>query len=862
MNDRILKFGLGLWMTLLLILPVIGSAQNLPAFVADSTPINRSIPRPDEFLGFGPGEQHIRHDQLLAYMKTLAQASPRISIESIGRTHEGRELIHLFITKSEHQSHLEGMRQQHLEGDGPLVVWLGYSIHGNEASGSNAAPWVAWYLAASEEDWVAELLADSVIILDPSFNPDGLDRFAQWTNGQAGLHPSNDPNDWEHTEPWPNGRTNHYWFDLNRDWLPLVHPESRARVAQFQRWRPHVLTDHHEMGSESTFFFQPGVPARTNALTPKLNQQLTDVLGRFHAQAFDSAGELFFTREVFDDYYYGKGSTYPDVQGSVGILFEQASVRGKRVSTSFGERNFVDSVLNHFRASFSTLRGAHFIRKDLKQYRRDHEQASQNSAPKGAWIIGADKDLARAAHLLDVMVRHDIQIYPLEQTLTQGQHEYRPGQAWVIPQRQRQALLIEAIFSRPTEFADETFYDVSAFTLPLAYDLPHARLKSLPQVGAVMDSAAVANITKPLQSWQEQAAQANQTVMAYAIPWHQLNAAAFLQHLLEENVRVRIATKSYSAQTTAGPTSFTPGSLLIPLGIQETELDIHALLQEVLNDYPVEVHAITQGRSLSGPDLGSARMQPAHKVKPALVVGAGMNVYDAGEIWHFLDQRIGLSVTRVEWYRLARFPLDEYTHLLMVSGDYSQLSAAVKEKITQWVKDGGQLVLTEGASTMSESLPWGTGAEKKEQPKAQEDAEQERRSYADYEADNAERIIGGAIMALDVDTSHPLAYGIQRDELPILKNNLTTLLKGQTPYSTVAAYDNEPLMAGYASDENQKALAGKAAVTADVVGSGRLIRFADNPLFRGHWLGSSRMYANALYMGHLIRRTQLPKAPR
>jgi hypothetical protein len=824
-------------------------AQNHFGFVEDGVRLDDSLPRPDTFLGFEPGKRHIRHDQLLAYLKALAAASPRIDIETIGYTHEGRELVNLFITKPSNLNQRESLRQQHLQGDGPLVVWLGYSIHGNEASGSNASPWVAWYLASSQEAWVDELLEDTVILLDPSFNPDGLDRFATWTNGQAGLNPSFDRHDWEHTEPWPNGRTNHYWFDLNRDWLPLVHPESRARVAQFQRWRPHVLTDHHEMGHESTFFFQPGVPSRTNALTPELNQELTGLLGEFHAKALDASGELFFSREVFDDYYYGKGSTYPDVQGSVGILFEQASTRGKQVDTSFGKRTFIEGMLNHYRVSFSTLRGAHEIQDRLKAFRRRHDTDSMKNAAKGAWIVGDDRDPARVAHMLNVMAQHQVEIYRLDEDLTIDGQRFAANEAWIIPRQQRQALLVEAMFSRPTSFKDETFYDVSGFTLALAYDVPHKASRSVPAKGVAFDAdhaVAKSSVSGALP-------------IAFAVPWHQLHAPALLQQLTQNNVRVRIVTKATEVQTVQGGVALAAGDLLIPTGIQDDAQAVQDELAQWLAGHPMVVHAIQQGRALSGPDLGSGSMRAARKIRPAMVVGDGLNPYDAGEIWHLADQQLGLSLTRVEWYRLNRFPLDDYTHLLMVAGNYGQLSEALKQKITTWVKNGGHLVLTEGASTWSESLPWGS---KPDNGQAKEEGDDERRPYGEFQADQAERIIGGAIMNLDIDITHPLGYGLQRGELPIMKNNLITLQMADSPYGTVAVYDENPLMAGYASTENREALAGKAAITASVVGSGRVIRFADNPLFRGHWLGSSRVYVNALYFSHLIQRTQLPKAPR
>lgn len=810
--------------------------------------VRSDVPRPDQVLGFTPGQRHIRHHELVGYLRQLQQHSDRVSSEVIGLTHEGRELMHFYITSAANQARLESLRQQHLKGEGPLVVWLGYSIHGNEASGSNVAPWVAWSLAAGEEAWLDELLENTIIILDPSLNPDGMDRFAQWTNAQAGYNPSADPADWEHTEPWPNGRTNHYWFDLNRDWLPLTQPESRSRISQFQRWRPHVLTDHHEMGSDATFFFQPGVPSRTNPITPALNQEITDALGSYHAQAFDQANALFFTREVFDDYYYGKGSTYPDAQGSVGILFEQASTRGKRVTSSYGETSFAQTMLNHYRASFSTLRGANDLREKLFDYRRQHDAKAPQSVGKGVWLVGDDGDPQRLDHFLQVLSQHEIEIYALAQAQEMGGQRFTPGHAYVIPRQQAQALLVEALFSKPTQFADESFYDVSAFTLALAYDLPHARLdKTL--------SLDERYRVRPMQPAELPEA------LAYVIPWGQMRAPGFMQQALTGGLKLRITSEPVRLQTTQGPRDLSRGSLLIATGLQDDPETLAQRLSYLQRYYPVEILPITQGRALNGPDLGSARWEEARQVKPLLVVGPGIDPYDAGEVWFTLDQNLGFTPTRVEWYRLGRVDLSQYTHVLMVDGNYSQLAAGVQQKLVDWVRDGGDLILAQGASQWSMSLPWGNKTQESGQ-KDENGQPSERRPYGEFEQDFAKRLVAGTIFNLDIDTTHPLGYGLQRGQMPMMKSNLNLLAGDDNPYAMVAVYAQTPVLAGYASSENKQALAGKGAIHASSAGRGHIIRFADNPLFRGHWLGSQRVYLNALMFSHMIGNTRLPETPR
>ncbi|MDC1520637.1 M14 family zinc carboxypeptidase, partial [Polaribacter sp.] len=330
---------------------------DLSYYLPKEATYNQNIPTPKSVIGHEVGEWHVTHDKLVEYMKALAKASDRISLENRGTTFEGRPLLLLTITSPENHKNITRIQENHIHGTDnsdkdvskdPIVVYQGFSIHGNEPSGSNAALAVAYYLAAAND--IDNLLDNTVILFDPSYNPDGLQRFAYWANTNRSKNINPDPNDREYTEIWPRGRTNHYWFDMNRDWLPVQLPESRARISSFHEWLPNILTDHHEMGSNSTFFFQPGIQSRTHPLTPKLNQELTKEIGTYHAKAFDKLGSTYYSEESFDDFYYGKGSTFPDINGSIGILFEQGSSRGHAQETANGVLTFPFTIRNQFTA--------------------------------------------------------------------------------------------------------------------------------------------------------------------------------------------------------------------------------------------------------------------------------------------------------------------------------------------------------------------------------------------------------------------------------------------------------------------------------------------------------------------------------
>ena len=361
-----------------------------------------AIPTPKSVIGHQVGEWHISHDKLVQYMEKLAASSDRIIIQEYARSHENRPLLNLIISAPKNLVRINEIKDIHRKlctpneadqvntANEPIVVYQGYSIHGNESSGVNASMLVAYYLAAGQSPEVLNKLENGIFIIDPAYNPDGINRFASWVNSHKSKHLVSDPADREYTEAYPRGRTNHYWFDLNRDWLLLSHPESQGRIKVFHDWKPNILTDHHEMNTNSTFFFQPGIPSRTNPNTPQRNQDLTEEIGHFHAHALDSINSLYYTKSSFDDYYYGKGSTYPDANACVGILFEQASSRGHLQESVNGLLSFPFTIRNQVVTSLSTQEAAISKRKEMLDYQRsfykNNIKDGKNSTI-GGWAI-------------------------------------------------------------------------------------------------------------------------------------------------------------------------------------------------------------------------------------------------------------------------------------------------------------------------------------------------------------------------------------------------------------------------------------------------------------------------------------------
>ena len=833
-------------------------AQELSYYLPTGYNYNPAIPKPKDVIFHEVGQWHVTHDRLVTYMKALAVAAPdRIKLETMGYTYEGRPQVLLIITSPENHRNLEKIRLQHLQlsdpvaatnvaiDDMPSVVWIGHSIHGNEPSGSNASLLTAYHLAAASGASIDRLLANTVILFDPSFNPDGLQRFSTWANQHKSKNLVSDPNSREFNEVWPGGRFNHYWFDLNRDWLPAVHVESQNRLRWFQAWKPNLLTDHHEQGTNATFFFQPGVPSRVNPLTPAKNQELTAALAQFHAHVLDSIGTFYFTKEGYDDFYYGKGSTYPDINGAVGILFEQASSRGHLQESTNGLLSFPATIRNQFNTALSTLQGALALRKDLLGYQRDfYKQAPARAAahPVKAYVVGAKNDQLRIREFATLLNRHQIKMYALPASLANG--DFQDRYAFVVPLDQPQHTLIRTIFERTSEYKDSLFYDITSWTLPLAMGLQTKELTTLPaSLGSqlkldektLLDDAVIDDLS------------IGSTTYALLMEWDNLYAPAALYQLLQKGVMVKVATQPFDIAVGATSRHFEYGTLLIP--IQQsgwTRSALEELLNKLLASYHTPIHQLTTGFSTSGVDLGSSKFVTLAKPQVALLTGAGVNATDAGEVWHLLDQRMDIPASHVEPSSVKRIDLDRYNSIIMVGGNYSELD---KEKIKTWVQQGGTLIVLEEA--INWAVQSGISNATFKRVKSATDSTQFRAYDTRDEVAGAQQV-RGAILGATYDPSHPLAFGYRQNEVSLFKANRIFMEKSKNPYQTPFVYGKQPMQSGWMSKENREAAAGSAAVTVSSLGSGRVINIADNPNFRAYWLGGSKLFLNAIFFGQVI----------
>jgi hypothetical protein len=841
---------------LLVLLCMNGPAQNLSYYLPTNVTYNPSIPAPKSMIGHEVGEFHVSHDRLVAYMKALAAANPgRILIEETGFTYENRPQLLLTISSPANIKRIESIRQQHALlvdpqrsaalniADMPAVVWMGYSIHGNESSGVNASLLAAYYLAAAQGTAVDDLLEHTVILLDPSFNPDGMNRFASWVNTNRSMNVQvTDPASREFYEPWPGGRTNHYYFDLNRDWLPAQQPESRNRLKKFHEWNPNILTDHHEQGSNATFFFQPGVPSRVNPNTPKRNQELTGLIGNYHAKYLDSVGSLYFTKEGYDDFYYGKGSTYPDVNGSIGILFEQASSRGHAQETDNGLLTFPFTIRNQFITSLSTLEAARNLRMELLNYQREffvNAQKEAAASPVKGYLFSDNNDKSKAAILLEMLLRHQIEILPVKKTVSAEGKNFEPGSSWMIPAQQRQFKLIKGIFEKMFKYQDSLFYDISSWTLPLAFNLPYTELPAI-DATAFGDKLTIAN--KPAGE-----VKGGQSDYGYAFEWDDYFAPKLLYNLQKRGLSTKTATQIFES----GGRKFSYGTILIPVRTQPAgAADVYKWISDAAKESGVTVYNLSSGLSRSGIDLGSNSFASLRQPKILLMSGNGTSGNDVGEIWYLLDQRFSIPVSMVEVERLPFTNFSRYNTIIMAAGSYSNMDKNTQEKLSAWVSAGGTLIASEEATQFLSRTGITKVIFKKDEAKKDTTTSL---PWSNRQDEQRAKDMPGAIFEAKMDVTHPLCYGYRNNSISIFKSNSLYMDRNNGAYSAPVVFTSNPLQSGYLHPSNAGLVKNMAEVNVDALGSGRVISIADNLCFRALWLGTNKLFVNGIFFGSLVR---------
>ncbi|WP_431122388.1 M14 family zinc carboxypeptidase [Flagellimonas flava] len=806
-------------------------------------PFNSDIPSPEEFLGYPIGQHHTRHDLIVAYMTKLAETSDRASIYEYGKTHEGRKLVILTVTSPSNLNNLDQIKSQHLQfvdpnqsptnyNDVPIFVNLGYNVHGNEPSSSEAAMLAAYTLTASNHPEILNYINNGVIFIDPTINPDGRDRHTQWANMYQGSPLVADPQDAEHNEYWPRGRTNHYWFDLNRDWLLGINPESRGKLTWYHQWYPNVVTDFHEMGTQSSYFFEPMKDnASWDPIMPKENYiDLNNLFGDYFAKALDSIGSFYFTKEVFDGTYPGYGSSYPDLQGGLALLFEQASSRGHKQTTAFGEITFPFTIRNQYVSSIATVKAAVENKAQLRKYQQDFFKSALSIASKSrvkGYTFRDDHDPNRVKAFVDKLLLHKVDVY-------------RSGSQFVVPTRQPQYRMVQTMFETYEKYRDSVYYDASAWSVANFYNMKYKPVSNL-NLGEQITS--LDNLVNPNG--------VSKTDYAYIIDYDDYNAVAALHYLQSKGLVVSSSFKPFTAKTVIGNQRFNYGALVVAVSLQKKDSDeVYKLIQQAQKKFQVPIYTAATGYNAAGIDLGSRYVEPITQPKAALLIGDGVRSYDAGEVWHLLDTRVHMPITKIPMRNFGGANLDKYNTLVMVSGSYD-LSKKQQEKIKNWVSNGNTLV------TIGTASKWAIEKKlvKERLTEKEEDSTKTvvRKPYVDAPEHLGKESVGGGIFKVDLDVTHPLAFGYHDSSIPVYKNNSVWLAPSKNEYATVAKYAKNPHIDGFITKKNMEDfLKPSASLIVSKVGSGRVVLFADNPNFRGSWYGTNRLFLNALFLGDKI----------
>ena len=829
---------------ILLVLFFTNTVNSQDYFLENNGPYDSSISSPEEFLGYEIGFEHTRHDLIVAYLNYLSNASSRANLINYGKTHEGRSLVMLTVSSESNLNNIESIRQEHLKytvpgaqmelnKDLPIIINLGYGVHGNEPSSAEAAMLAAYTLVASNNIKIERFRNNSLVFIDPTINPDGRDRHSQWANQYKSINLVSDSNDAEHNEAWPRGRTNHYWFDLNRDWLLGVNPESRGKLKWFHTWYPNVVTDFHEMGTNSNYFFEP--MKRNASLKPLIPDEnysvLSPIFAEYYVKSLDSIGSFYYTKESFDETYPGYGSSYPDVHGAVAILFEQASSRGHLQETNYGTMSFGFTIRNQYLSSIATVEAA----VDNKNLLRDYQRRFFNSSltefkdeKVKAYEFGDKNDQNRNKAFIDKLLLHKIKVY-------------KSKDRYVVPVNQAQSRMVKNIFETFDKYIDSVFYDASAWSVSNIYNMKSKKLKNFNLGAEVTSTENLVNNSSVKKS-----------NYAYILDWDDYNSPAALNHLQKNDIVTYSAFKPFEIKVNGTNSSkkFDYGSILIPVSKQTVSSDkLFDLVKTMQEKFDVPVYNSESGYSMKGIDLGSNNFRINKPVKVALLIGDGVNSYEAGEVWHLLDTRIGMPLTKIRLNQFSRTSLDKYTTLVMVSGSYSQLNKNQIEKIKNWVGKGNTLI------TIARGSSWAIKSEliKETLVEPKVDSTYSRKRYVDARENIGRERIGGVILKADLDLTHPLAFGYNDTSIPVYKNNNVFINKTKDDYSSVAIYSKDFHIDGYISESNRKDyIPGSASLIVSKIGSGRVVVFADNPNFRGSWYGTNKLFLNALFLGSNI----------
>lgn len=818
-------------------------------------PVNAQLQSPTAFLPHEHGQQFTRHHQLVAYVQQVAQNSERVQLQQYGTTNEDRPLLLAAISTPENLSRLEAIRQNNLRRAGLLegqvdqaldhaIVWLSFGVHGNEAGATESALAVLYRLAQQEEETISEWLEHTIVLLDPCLNPDGFSRYINWYRGVASNKPAPERYTKEHREPWPGGRVNHYLFDLNRDWAWQTQTETQQRLDQFHRWMPHIHVDYHEQFPDNPYYFAPAAHPYHEYIT-EAQEAFQYTIGKNNARYFDRNGWLYFTREVFDLLYPSYGDTYPTFNGAIGMTYEQAGhgIAGRQIIMENQDTlTLQDRIDHHTATALATVETAAENRASLVLSFADYFQRAQSS-PIGqykSFVLSRKNDPKRLAALTELLDRNHIQYQTVraKQVLKGFHYEEQARQDITIEEGdllisayQPMSVLAQVLFEPAPALEDSMTYDITAWALPYAYGLQAAAFeqKITGEPGYTLPST-YSNIRRIEEPY------------AYLLPWNDFSDAQFLSALLQAGVGVRTAGGAFSLEGNKQEA----GTLVITQADnRKMGAAFHNRVKELAQSYRQDLQAVRTGFSDDGFDLGSEGMAFLSRPTIALLSGEQVSANSYGENWHFFEQALQYPVLHYRTEDLDRIDWGKLTTLILPEGRY-EFSEKEWEQISDWVEQGGRLIVIGRAIT---SLPDESPLHI-EQTKAAADSEDTApdriQAYGELSRRRISNSLPGAIIRLELDRTHPLAYGLGEQYFS-LKTSTTTYELLDSGWN-IGYIGNNTKPIGFVGSEVKKRLPNTLVVGQRPIGKGDVVYLADNPLFRGFWQQGKLLFSNAVFM--------------
>ncbi len=814
------------------------------------------VQSPEQFLGYKLGSRYTPHWKVVSYFNQVAANAPKmVKLQQYGQTNEGRPLMVAFIAMEENLANIENIRLNNLrlanlakdkmaaDVNAPAIVWMSYNVHGNETSSSEAAMLTIYSLVDPANAKTKEWLKNTVVVIDPCINPDGRDRYVNWFNSVVGktVNPRMDSR--EHREPWPGGRTNHYNFDLNRDWAWQTQVESQQRMKLYNQWLPQIHVDFHEQGINEPYYFAPAAEPFHEVITT-WQRDFQNTIGKNHAKYFDANGWLYFTKLRFDLFYPSYGDTYPTYNGAIGMTYEQGGGPGGGAAAMTEEGDtltLLDRLTHHYTTGISTVEISSInANKLVTEFRNFFNRGvTTGFGEYKTYIIKNNpQDAERIKGLVAMLDKNGIQ-YGSATGSAKG-YNYHTGKEesftitsgdLVVTAFQPRSAMVQVLLEPKSKLSDSATYDITSWSLPYAYGLTAYASKDKIVIGGVYTKPAAANNSAT-------------DAYAYVIKWEGVQSAKAAGDLLKQGVVLRYSETAFEVD---GQTFERGAMIVMKTSNQQFGAGLWKKVADACNAADVKAYPVSTGFVNSGGDFGSDLMHPIKHKRIVLVTGEGVNGNAAGALWHFFEQQLNYPVSLVNVNDIGRVKWSETDVLIMPDGNYRFLNDKVQaDNLKDWISKGGKLIALESAVGAFARLDWGLKSKKADEDKSK-DPYDPIKSYENRERDFITSYTPGSVYRVEMDNSHPLAFGYPKYYYTLKQDD--TIYEFFAPGSgwNVGVVKKDAQLAGFVGTKLKDRLKDGLLFGAQDIGNGTIVYLTDDILFRSFWDNGKLMLCNAIF---------------